>query len=96
VCRRIAVSRPNHLLSTRAPVCAIARARCGSCATGVNIAFEGTDASSAAFSTAGQVKKLNSFSLVSLYYVAKQQFFDVKDLFVDRTGEYWCVCCVCV
>jgi hypothetical protein len=38
------------------------------------MSFEGTDAKSGAFSTAGQVKKLNSFSLVSLYFVAKEQF----------------------
>lgn len=48
-----------------------------SCATGVAVSFEGTDASSGAFSTAGQVKKLNSFSLLSLYFVAKEKFGDV-------------------
>jgi hypothetical protein len=41
------------------------------------MSFEGTDASSGAFSTAGQVKKLNSFSLLSLYFVAKEKFGDV-------------------
>jgi hypothetical protein len=41
------------------------------------MSFEGTDARSGAFSTAGQVKKLNSFSLVSLYFVAKEKFGDV-------------------
>lgn len=41
------------------------------------MSFEGTDAKSGAFSTAGQVKKLNSFSLVSLYFVAKEQFGNV-------------------
>lgn len=59
------------------------------CATSVTTAFEGTDKSSAAFATAGQVKKLNSFSLISVYFQAKQAFFDVKDLFTDKTGEYW-------
>lgn len=48
-----------------------------SCATGVTTSFEGTDKATAAFSTAGQVKKLNSFSLVSLYFQAKEQFFNV-------------------
>jgi hypothetical protein len=41
------------------------------------MSFEGTDQSTAAFTTAGQVKKLNSFSLVSLYFVAKEKFGDV-------------------
>lgn len=48
-----------------------------SCATGVNIAFEGVDLNSAAFTTASQVKKLTSYSVLSLYFQAKAAFFDV-------------------
>ncbi|KAF8056432.1 hypothetical protein HT031_006289 [Scenedesmus sp. PABB004] len=59
------------------------------CATGINLAFEGVDASSAAFSTGAQIRKLNSFSLVALYFTAKQKFFQVTDLFESKAGEYW-------
>jgi hypothetical protein len=53
------------------------------------MSFEGTDPSSAAFSTAGQVKKLNSFSLVSLYFTAKQTFFNVVSLRDCITAVFW-------
>jgi hypothetical protein len=49
---------------------------CCSCATGINLAFEGVDANSAAFTTASQVKKLTSYSLVSVYFKAKEAFLD--------------------
>lgn len=58
-------------------LCVCPLSHCCSCATGVTLSFEGTDVSSSAFATAGQVKKLNSFSLLSLYFVAKQSFFNV-------------------
>jgi hypothetical protein len=47
-----------------------------SCATGINLAFEGVDANSAAFTTASQVKKLTSYSLVSIYFKAKAAFLE--------------------
>jgi hypothetical protein len=50
--------------------------QCCSCATGINLAFEGVDANSAAFTTASQVKKLTSYSLVSIYFKAKEAFLD--------------------
>jgi hypothetical protein len=53
------------------------------------MSFEGTDLSSAAFSTAGQVKKLNSFSLVSLYFTAKQTFFNVVSCLVCVPAVLW-------
>lgn len=59
-----------------------------SCATGVTMSFEGTDMSTAAFSTAGQVKKLNSFSLVSLYFKAKDQFFNVVSQQGPTVGKF--------
>jgi len=54
----------------------------------VTTAFEGTDKSSAAFATAGQVKKLNSFSLISVYFQAKQAFFDVVSSLLLCIGSH--------
>lgn len=48
-----------------------------SCATSINLAFEGVDANSAAFQTGAQIRKLNSFSVLSLYFKAKEKFMDV-------------------
>eukprot|EP00775_Hariotina_reticulata_P008583 gene8583-8765_t len=59
------------------------------CATGVNLAFDGVDVNSAAFTTAAQVRKLTSYSLLTVYFQAKQAFFNVKDLFTDTSGAYW-------
>ncbi|KAI8475733.1 MAG: hypothetical protein J3K34DRAFT_29019 [Monoraphidium minutum] len=46
------------------------------CAATVNLAFEGLDVGAAAFSTASQVRKLNSYSLVALFAKGKALFFD--------------------
>eukprot|EP00882_Tetradesmus_deserticola_P020632 GHRQ01022294.1.p1 GENE.GHRQ01022294.1~~GHRQ01022294.1.p1 ORF type:complete len:222 (+),score=54.96 GHRQ01022294.1:223-888(+) len=59
------------------------------CATGINLAFEGVDVNSAAFTTASQVKKLTSYSLVSVYFQAKEAFLDTRDKFTSTAGEYW-------
>uniref|UniRef100_A0A383W183 Pherophorin domain-containing protein n=1 Tax=Tetradesmus obliquus TaxID=3088 RepID=A0A383W183_TETOB len=59
------------------------------CATGINLAFEGVDANSAAFTTASQVKKLTSYSLVSIYFKAKEAFLETRDKFTSTAGEYW-------
>lgn len=47
-----------------------------SCAATVNLAYDGLDAGGAAFQTGSQVRKLNSYSLVSLFARGKSLFFD--------------------
>jgi hypothetical protein len=42
------------------------------CSTAINVGFSGTDAHDAAFRTGPQIQRLNQFSLVSLYYKAKE------------------------
>jgi hypothetical protein len=59
------------------------------CATGINLAFEGVDVNSRAFTSGAQVKKLNSFSLLALYNLGKEKFFDVKEMFTDKSQAYW-------
>eukprot|EP00878_Enallax_costatus_P015146 GHUV01015858.1.p1 GENE.GHUV01015858.1~~GHUV01015858.1.p1 ORF type:complete len:328 (+),score=61.50 GHUV01015858.1:609-1592(+) len=59
------------------------------CATSINFAFEGVDSNSAAFKTGSQIRKLNSYSVLSLYFQAKAAFMDVKGMFTDTAGTYW-------
>ena len=46
------------------------------CATSINMAWDGSDKYTRAFATASQVKRLNSFSLVSLYFEGKSKFLE--------------------
>ena len=41
------------------------------CNTGINIAWLGTDVQQSAFTTGPQIQRLNSLSIVSLYYTVK-------------------------
>ena len=41
------------------------------CNTGINIAWLGTDSQQAAFTSGPQIQRLNSLSIVSLYYTVK-------------------------
>jgi hypothetical protein len=51
--------------------------RCAArCSTSINLAFEGVDKNYQAFQTAAQVRKLNDYSLISMYGVGKSTFFD--------------------
>lgn len=79
--RAAAVAQLGHCLpSVRCHACSTQTACvlcfC-SCATGINLAFEGTDRVSSAFVSASQVTKLNSYSLVELFNRGKSMFFDV-------------------
>ncbi|KIZ06344.1 hypothetical protein MNEG_1608 [Monoraphidium neglectum] len=59
------------------------------CAVSVNFAYEGLDVGGAAFSTAAQVRKLNSYSLVSLFAKGKSLFFDFTDKYDNTMTDYW-------
>lgn len=54
------------------------------CATSINLAFEGVDKNYQAFQTAAQVRKLNQYSLVSLYGVGKSTFLNTKDMLSSK------------
>eukprot|EP00877_Chromochloris_zofingiensis_P007076 jgi/Chrzof1/2621/Cz11g22220.t1 len=59
------------------------------CATGINLAFEGTDRVSSAFVSASQVTKLNSYSLVELFNRGKSMFFDVQSKYTNNYDAVW-------
>jgi len=65
----------NETQMTAASTCNLSQY--AACATGVNLAFDGVDVNSAAFTTAAQVRKLTSYSLLTVYFQAKQAFFNV-------------------
>lgn len=60
-----------------------------SCATAVNLAFDGTDAKSRAFTTAAAVRNLNSYSLLRLYSAGKDRFFAAADAWSGPVGDAW-------
>ncbi|KIZ07612.1 hypothetical protein MNEG_0342 [Monoraphidium neglectum] len=59
------------------------------CAASVNFAYDGLDSGGAAFTTASQVRKLNSYSLVSLFAKGKTLFFDFKEKYDSTMTNYW-------
>ncbi|GBG00176.1 hypothetical protein Rsub_12933 [Raphidocelis subcapitata] len=63
------------------------------CATSFNLAFDGLDAGGAAFRTAVQVRKLNSYSLVALFDQGRGKALELKskyDATVGRAvGQAW-------
>lgn len=60
-----------------------------SCATGINLAFEGVDVNSRAFTTAASVRKLSSFSLLALYNLGKERFLDVVSAAASICCAMW-------
>jgi hypothetical protein len=60
-----------------------------SCATAVNLAFDGVDAKTRAFTTAAAVRKLNSYSLLRLYSIGKDRLFAAADAWSGPAGEAW-------
>lgn len=60
-----------------------------SCAAAVNLAFDGADAKSRAFTTAAAIRNLNSYSLLRLYSVGKDKFFAAADAWSGPVGDAW-------
>jgi hypothetical protein len=59
------------------------------CATAVNLAFDGADAKSRAFTTAAAVRNLNSYSLLRLYSAGKDRLFAAADAWSGPVGDAW-------
>ena len=53
------------------------------CNTGINIAWLGTDVQESAFTTGPQIQRLNSLSIVSLYYTVKDYVMSTVRDFVE-------------
>ena len=79
---RARVRSTQHINRHHAPSTTTQKTTTKSCAPGVNLAFDGVDARGAAFTTASQIRKLNSFSLLALYNLGKDKFFDVVSVVV--------------
>jgi hypothetical protein len=59
------------------------------CNTGVNIAFQGTDSQNAAFTTGPQIQRLNSLSIVSLYYTVANYLSNMYNSTQSSISQQW-------